>query len=138
MPSRLVRAILGNPRVWSGLTVLLELSRAASYWFRPPVPGGVIEELIPYRYWAVILLLSSVFIGLGSVCCKLTRLALLGHMFGVFCYVTFGTSIALGAVLYGMGWASMGSVYVVSVLHFGLAISVGDRLSARRYKEAAQ
>lgn len=137
MSNGLLRAALGNPRVWSGLTVLLELSRAASYWFRPPEPGGVFENLIPYSYWTWILLLSSTLISVGSLSCKATRLALFGHMIGVFAYVTFGSSILLGAVFFGEGWASMGSLYVVSVLHFCLAIAVGDRLSARRQEEAA-
>jgi hypothetical protein len=132
MPKSLVREALGSPRIWSALTVLLEVSRAASYWFRPPVPGGTIENLIPYHYWTLTLLVSSVLILTGSAFCKLARLALLGHMLGVFCYLTFGTSTLLGAVFLGLGWASMGALYVVAVVHFGLCISVGDRLALRR------
>lgn len=139
MPGATLRDLLGNPRVWSGLTVLLELSRALSYMVRPPVVSGPIENLLPYSTWALVLLCSALLITAGSAFCRLARAALLGHMVGVFCYVTFGSSILLDALLNGAAWASMGSLYVVGVLHFGLTVSVGERLARyRREREAAQ
>jgi hypothetical protein len=139
MSGAALKIYLADQRFWSFATIFLETTRASSYWFRPPSPAGPIEHLVPYTAWALLLLSSALLIAVGSLFDRLARLALLGHMIGVFCYLTFGSSIALDAIFNGQGWASMGSLYVVSVLHFGLCVAVGDRLGKlRREGEAAQ
>lgn len=126
------RNVLSNAAFWGWALATVTYARAFSYWFRPPglddAHTAVIEHVVPYRGWAVVLALSGLLIIVNSIDARYRLIGLAGHVLSVFCYVTFFASIVADAIFYRAPWAGAGTLLLTAVLHFGrLLLIAGSR-----------
>lgn len=126
-----VRQYLANPSFWGWFLSFVSLDRSASYWFRPPKVGNrvaVIETLIPYRGWAVILLVSGVLILIHALNMRRRVVGIAGHVLSIFCYGTFCASVVGDAFINGAPWAGSGTLLLTALIHVArLLLIAGGR-----------
>lgn len=98
------------------------LTRASSYLGRPPsgtASTELIESVIDYRSWGLILVAAAGIVCVGVVThgAVSTWTYFAGHLALMGCYSIFGLSILVAAVMYGAPWTTLGEVVALAVGH---------------------
>lgn len=128
-----MRQRLLTPEVVLGICSILlaavAVTRATSYYFRPPDPAAnpgaaVIEAGIGYDRWVWVLLACAALVLVGTLT-PAWPLRFAGHLIGLFAYSIFALSIIYAAIHEGDGWNSVGAVAYVAVAHAALVMFVG-------------
>lgn len=124
--------------LWSVILAAAAIARATSYTFRPPpmtVTTDLVESVIAYDQWAMILTTSAALIALGVTGARRHPVAvwatLLGHLLLVAAYTIFTMSILVAAVAYDGSWTSGGALFVVALLHAERVLTLASGLGRR-------
>jgi hypothetical protein len=134
---RIARGLLLEHPIWSWVMIVGAVSRALSYWARPPgelTPTTArIEGVLSYPVWTGFLLTYAALIALGMMFERCRPEAWLGHVLGAFACGVLAISIFSAAVADGAPWSAGWPLVVVTLVHAGRANALGpDALDAIR------
>lgn len=130
--ARFAKGFVLERSVWSWVMVIGAVSRATSYWYRPPsdpTPTSVrIENALSYPSWTIGLLFYATLIAVGTAL-RQNRTAWIGHLLGLGACGTLALSIFFAAILDGASWSAFWPLVVVGLVHFGRLNALGPKVA---------